>query len=81
MTFGSLKGVLRIIALNTDVKINKTQRICCPKCRGRLLDMAVPEQEICRHDYRIVIDTNISSRYFIKCHKCGRIIGLSFLQN
>lgn len=69
-----------MIAVNTAVDIRKIRKVLCPECRSRICDVVVPEQEICRHKYRVVFDVNSDCLIAIKCQKCGKVIGLGLIQ-
>ena len=49
--------------------------IRCPDCRGRLCDY-VQNNSLGKNTTE-EIHFNTNSQFLIKCHKCGRIIGLS----
>lgn len=80
MTDQSQKEVNYMIAISTAVFGKKTRKVHCPECRSRICDLLIPEQEICRHDYKIVFDGNSDCLIAIKCQKCGKIIGLGIKQ-
>ena len=69
-----------MIAVNTTVCGKQTQKVRCPECHGRICDVVIHGQDICRHNYRIVFDGNSDCLIAIKCQKCGKIIGLGIKQ-
>ncbi len=68
-----------MIAVSTNLSVNKTRKVFCPECRSRICDLLLPEQQGCAHKYKIVIDHSSESLIAIKCKKCGQIIGLGFI--
>lgn len=69
-----------MIAIKTTAECVKTQKVRCPECHGRICDVVVLEQKLCRHNYRVVFDENSDCLIAIKCHKCGEVIGLGITQ-
>jgi len=69
-----------LIAVNSNVIIRQTKKVCCPECHGRICDVVVPEQDVCRHKYRIIFDENSEYLLSIKCQKCGKLVGLGITQ-
>ncbi len=69
-----------MIAVNSNIIMRQTKKVCCPECRSRICDVVVPEQEKCKHRYRIIFDGNIYSLIAIKCQKCGKVVGLGITQ-
>lgn len=69
-----------MIAVKTSAKYINSQKVRCPECHGRICDVVVPEQEVCRHKYKIIFDGNGDFFIAIKCQKCGQIIGLGITQ-
>lgn len=65
-----------MIAVNSNVIMRQTKKICCPECRSRICDVVVPERGKCRHKYRIAFDGDSDCLIAIKCQKCGKVIGL-----
>jgi len=65
-----------LIAVNSNISITHTKKVCCPECHGRVCDVVVLEQEVCRHKYRVIFDGNGDYLIAIKCQKCGKVIGL-----
>lgn len=68
-----------MIAVNTAVDENKIRKVFCPECHSRICDVIVPDQEVCRHKYRIIFDGNSDCLIAIKCRKCGEVIGLGII--
>ena len=68
-----------MIAVSTNLSVNKTRKVFCPECRSRICDLLLPEQQVCNHKYKIVIDHGSESLIAIKCNKCGKIIGIGFI--
>ncbi len=69
-----------MIAINTCLPKQKTHKVRCPECQGRICDVVVSEKEECSHKYRVVLDGNSDCLIAIKCQKCGKIIGLGITQ-
>lgn len=69
-----------MIAVNSNIIMRQTKKVCCPECRSRICDVVVPEREKCKHRYRIIFDGNIDSLIAIKCQKCGKVVGLGITQ-
>jgi len=69
-----------LIAVNSNIIMRQTKKVCCPECRSRICDVVVPEREVCRHKYKIIFDGNIDSLIAIKCQKCGKVVGLGITQ-
>ena len=69
-----------MIAVNSNIIIRRTKKVCCPECHGRICDVVIPEQDICHHNYKIAFDGNSDCLIAIKCQKCGKIIGLGIKQ-
>lgn len=65
-----------MIAVNSNIIIRQTKKVCCPECHGRICDMIVPERDKCHHKYRIALDEQSDSYIAIKCQKCGKVVGL-----
>ena len=51
-----------------------TRKVRCPFCSSRLCD-AVTDKP----DYKISVIDDFDSNIIIKCHKCGRLIGISIV--
>lgn len=43
-----------MIAINTCLPQQKTHKVRCPECRGRMCDMVVDEHDDCCHSYQIL---------------------------
>ncbi len=69
-----------MIAVNSNIIMRQTKKVCCPECRSRICDVVVPEREKCRHKYRIIFDGNSDYLIAIKCQKCGKVVGLGITQ-
>ena len=69
-----------MIAVNSNIIMRQTKKVCCPECSSRICDVVVPEREVCRHKYKIIFDGNIDSLIAIKCQKCGKVVGLGITQ-
>ena len=69
-----------MIAVNSNIIIRQTKKVCCPECHGRICDVVIPEQDICRRNYRIAFDGKSGCLIAIKCQKCGKVIGLGITQ-
>ena len=69
-----------MIAVNSNIIMRQTKKVCCPECRSRICDVVVPEREVCRHKYKIIFDGSIDSLIAIKCQKCGKVVGLGITQ-
>lgn len=66
-----------MIAINTCLPQQKTHKVRCPECRGRICDMVVDEYDDCCHSYQILYNQSSKSSIVIKCQKCGLTIGIS----
>jgi uncharacterized protein with PIN domain len=68
--------VIFIIVVGLPKKDGDTRIIRCPFCLWRLCDAVVNEPE------RVVavLDNN-DSHLIMKCHKCGRLIGIALIFN
>lgn len=69
-----------MIAINTAADAGKLRNVLCPECRSRICDVVVPEQEKCKHRYRIIFDGQSDCLIAIKCQKCGKVVGLGITQ-
>ena len=68
-----------MIAVSSNIIMKQTKKVFCPECHGRICDVVVSEQ-VCRHKYRVVFDEHSDYLIAIKCHKCGKVIGLGITQ-
>lgn len=68
-----------MLAINTAIDVKATHMVRCPECRGRICDLVVSDQSVCRHKYKVVYDKNSKSHITIKCGKCGLLVGISFM--
>lgn len=69
-----------MIAVKMSAEYTKAQKVCCPECHGRVCDVVVLEQEVCRHKYRVIFDGNGDYLIAIKCQKCGKLVGLGIIK-
>ncbi|MCX4376633.1 MAG: hypothetical protein OSJ61_10695 [Lachnospiraceae bacterium] len=69
-----------MLKLNTETKAHKTQKVRCPECSGRICDMVIDENSLCRHSYKIITDWSSKSHITIKCRKCGMVVGICLFQ-
>ena len=69
-----------MIAVNSNIIMRQTKKVCCPECHGRICDVVVSEQEKCKHRYRIIFDGQSDCLIAIKCQKCGKVVGLDITQ-
>lgn len=66
-----------MIAVSTCLEEQKTHKVKCPECRGRICDMVLDDCNDCRHKNKIITTGYTRNQITIKCQKCGLIVGLA----